>query len=57
MNTDCSKCKTPMPAILKPPGVLGKFTMTITGFRCNVCGHVNDLKRRKKTAKAVNVDK
>jgi len=44
MNTDCSKCKAPMPKLstATPLGV-----MIITSYRCPKCGHWNNLKRRK----------
>ena len=53
MNTDCLKCKFPMPEPPKPSGrsALDLVKMTITGYRCENCGHWNDLKRRKPKAK------
>lgn len=49
MNTNCTKCKAPMPPIPKSKGIspLDLMAMTLTGYRCSVCDHWNDLKRRK----------
>lgn len=49
VNTDCSKCKAPMPPPPKPIGCspIEMMPMTITAYLCPECGHVNDLKRRK----------
>lgn len=49
-KTDCRKCKAPMTQIAPNPGARGPFDtarMTITGYRCERCGHWNDIKRRK----------
>lgn len=56
MNTDCSKCKTPMPSLPAPKfngNPMNAASFTVTAYACQVCGHWNDLKRRKgfKTAK------
>jgi len=52
MNPDvtaCSNCKAEMTEAPKPSGrtAIDKMKMTITAFRCQYCGHWNDLKRRK----------
>ena len=49
VNTDCSKCKAPMPEIPPPKGAtpLDMAAMTVTAYRCYKCGHWNDLNRRK----------
>ena len=49
MNTDCRHCKEEMPdariiRINKPP--MMQIHYEATGWKC-VCGHWNDLKRRK----------
>lgn len=47
-DTDCRKCKAPMP--LPNPGSLRAFAPTrfkVTAYACEKCGHWNDLKRRK----------
>lgn len=47
MGTDCTKCGTPM----RPPkpftGIFAGATFVVTAFRCQKCGHYNNLKRRK----------
>lgn len=52
-DTDCRKCGKPMkPVSLKPGmGVINQVKFTVTGFRCEYCGHWNDLKRRKRISK------
>jgi hypothetical protein len=47
-DTGCRKCGAAMPPI-KPlaHGPFAGFTMTITGYACEKCGHWNNLKRRK----------
>jgi hypothetical protein len=45
----CRKCGVPMTPPPAPVGnsVLDRMKFTVTGWRC-VCGHFNNLKRRKK---------
>lgn len=49
MNTNCSKCGAPMPPTPKPTvdSPLNFARFIITAYRCEQCGHWNDLKRRK----------
>ena len=50
-DTDCRKCGAPMTPLRqrKTSIPIMAMPMTITGYRCDKCGHWNDLKRRKKT--------
>lgn len=49
MNTDCSKCKAPMPELPKPNSrdPISLMSFKITAYLCKQCGHWNNLKRRK----------
>ncbi|MBS1170126.1 MAG: hypothetical protein H6R01_1044 [Burkholderiaceae bacterium] len=49
MDTSCKKCKAAITPPPKPKGTspIATMKMTITGYRCEKCGHWNDLKRRK----------
>lgn len=47
MNTDCRKCKAPMPPV---PGERRTEAFVVTAYLCAKCGHWNDLKRREKSA-------
>ncbi len=42
--TDCRKCKAPMRSFTN---LEGPFGMKISGYRCEKCGHWNNLKLRK----------
>lgn len=46
-DTSCRKCGAEMPPVAKTKGSFGGFTFTTTAYRCQACGHWNDLKRRK----------
>lgn len=49
-DTDCRKCKTPMPMSMAAPLTSGPFAgrlFTLIGYLCAKCGHWNDLSRRK----------
>lgn len=52
-DTDCRKCGAPMGRIGRSAGtsIIDKMPMTILAYRCDQCGHWNDLKRRKKRVK------
>ena len=45
-DTTCEKCGAQMPPVPK----IDRFdsVFTVTGYRCEKCGHYNDLKSRKK---------
>jgi len=50
LNTDCKKCGTPMSVPKNDntsKSIIRRLTVTITNYRCEKCGHWNDLKRRK----------
>lgn len=49
MNTNCSKCKAPMPAPkpIRDASPFGRMPLRITGYRCDKCGQWNNLKTRK----------
>lgn len=53
-NTDCRKCGaaiTPLRRTMATTPIESMINnMTITGYRCDKCGHWNNLKRRKKSA-------
>lgn len=47
-DTDCRKCGEAMPPTRRPSGfswLTGEFK--VTAYRCPMCDHWNDLKRRK----------
>lgn len=46
-DTNCRKCGALMPEPPKIGGVLGAAKFTTTAYRCEKCGHWNDLKKRK----------
>ena len=50
IDTDCRKCGAPMRQVAAVPrsDPFWKAVFTVTGYRCDQCGHWNDLKRRKK---------
>jgi len=49
-DTACSKCGARMPQFtpVKNASPINMMKMTITAYRCDTCGHWNNLKRRKK---------
>ena len=48
LNTDCTKCKAPMPTAVKARhGLLSNMPMLTTAYVCPACDHYNDLTRRK----------
>jgi ribosomal protein L40E len=50
-NTDCRKCKAPMPpAEPMRTGPFAGMKFTVTGYQCAKCDHWNNLKRRKNSA-------
>ena len=53
MNSDCRKCRKPMPPLREPdhPFVIMRLRFRTTGYLCE-CGHWNDLKSRKGWSKA-----
>ena len=48
LGTECSKCGEPMPSTPKGHGLFAHLEFTCTDYRCEKCGHWNDLKRRGK---------
>lgn len=52
-DTSCRKCKAPMTLFLPLEcGVFAGKQFTVTGYRCEQCGHWNDLRRRKPNREA-----
>lgn len=49
VDTACSNCKAEMPEVPKPNRrePINTAKIIITAYRCQFCGHWNDLKRRK----------
>lgn len=53
-DTDCRKCKAPMPPPPQPAkGFLLGVEFKVTAYRCRECGHLNNLNRRKQTPAGV----
>lgn len=46
-DSSCKKCRTAMKEGPRLIGAFANLPYTITGYRCDECGHWNDLKKRK----------
>ncbi len=44
----CRKCNAPMTPVPPGNGPFAALKFTVTGFRCDKCGHWNNLKSRGK---------
>lgn len=47
MKTECSECKAPMPTMSKSDLMHLRLNGVSQGYCCKVCGHWNNLKRRR----------
>lgn len=48
-NSDCRKCRAPMPPLPAPKGrsPIDRAPFIPTGFCCDACGHYNNIQSRK----------